>query len=50
MIARIVAPVVLAASSLFSSYDVLPLQLKAPFNDLFDRARTDDSYAVTGSA
>jgi len=49
VIARIVAPVVLAASSLFSSYDVLPLQLKAPFNDLFDRARTDDSYAVTGT-
>jgi len=36
-------------SSLFSSYEVVPLQLKAPFNDLFDRARTDDTYAVAGA-
>ena len=48
MIARIAATV-LAASSFFSTYDVLSLQIKAPFNDLFEHARTDDSYAVTGT-
>jgi hypothetical protein len=36
-------------SSLFSSYEVVPLQLKAPFNHLFDKARTDDNYEVTGT-
>ena len=35
-------------SPLFSTYDVLPLKLEAPFNDLFTRARTNDSYGVTG--
>jgi hypothetical protein len=38
-----------SSPSLFSSYDVLPLQLKAPFNQLFDHARTDDTYVVTGT-
>jgi hypothetical protein len=37
------------SASLFSSYDVVSLQLKAPFNDLIDTARTDDDYAVTGT-
>ena len=37
------------SSSLFSSYEVVPLQLTAPFNDLIDKARTDDEYAVTGT-
>src|SRR6267143_1140331 len=37
------------SASLFSSYDVVSLQLKAPFNDLIDKARTDDEYAVTGT-
>jgi len=36
-------------SSLFSSYEVVPLQLQAPFTDLIDKARTDDDYAVTGT-
>ena len=49
MIARIVAAAVLSASPLFSSYDVVPLELKAPFNDLFDRGRTDAKYAVIGT-
>jgi len=35
-------------AALFSSYDVLPLTLEAPFKDLFEHARTDDTYAVTG--
>src|SRR5688572_21616231 len=33
---------------LFSSYDVVPLQLEAPFKDLFAQARTNEEYAVTG--
>ncbi len=37
-----------ASPTLFSSYDVVALQLEAPFNDLFDHARTDDDYGVTG--
>ncbi len=38
------------SSSLFSSYQVLPLQLKAPFDDLIDKARAkDDDYAVSGT-
>jgi hypothetical protein len=36
-------------NALFSSYDVLPLQLEAPFNDLFAHARVDEEYAVTGT-
>src|SRR5207245_7269026 len=38
-----------SSSALFSSYDVVPLKLEAPFNQLFDHARSDDSYSVTGS-
>ena len=48
MIARLAAAA-LAASSFFSSYDAISLQLKAPFNELFDHARTDATYAVTGT-
>jgi hypothetical protein len=33
---------------LFASYDVLPLTLEAPFNDLFEHARTNAAYAVIG--
>ena len=33
---------------LFASYEVLPLTLEAPFNDLFEHARTTPTYAVTG--
>jgi hypothetical protein len=43
---------VLAAAAvppLFSSYDVLPLRLEAPLNELFEHARTDDSYTVSGT-
>jgi hypothetical protein len=42
----------LAAASvppLFSSYEVLPLQLKAPFNELFERARGDQKFTVAGT-
>jgi hypothetical protein len=37
-------------SPLFSSYEVVALELEAPFNDLFEHARTPASaeYAVTG--
>jgi hypothetical protein len=34
---------------LFASQDVLPLKLEAPFNELFERARTAEDYAVTGT-
>ena len=33
---------------LFASNDALPVTLEAPFNDLFEHARTDPTYAVTG--
>jgi hypothetical protein len=38
-----------AASQLFSSSDPLSLELTAPFNELFENARTDETYAVTGT-
>jgi hypothetical protein len=34
---------------LFSSYEPLVLQIKAPLNDLFDHARTNDHYTVAGT-
>jgi hypothetical protein len=34
---------------LFASDEPVALQLKAPFNDLFDHARTDDDYSVLAS-
>jgi len=37
------------AASLFSSYEVVPIQLKAPLNDLFEHARTDEQYVVIGT-
>jgi len=37
----------LTASPLFSGDDPIPLQLDAPFNDLFEHAR-NEAYAVTG--
>jgi hypothetical protein len=33
---------------LFSTYDILPLKIEAPFNDLFENARSNDAYSVTG--
>ena len=33
-------------AALFSSYDLLTLELKAPFGQLFESARDDDSVAV----
>jgi hypothetical protein len=39
----------LAASALFTSDEPVALQLNAPFNDLFDRARENDAYAVRGT-
>jgi hypothetical protein len=41
----------LSAATLFSTDDPLPLELSAPFNDLFDHARNDTNgeYAVAGS-
>jgi hypothetical protein len=38
----------LSSSPLFASGEPLPLQLDAPFNDLFEHARNDD-YAVSGT-
>jgi hypothetical protein len=35
--------------ALFSSYEVISLQLKAPFNDLFEHARTNEEYVVSGT-
>jgi len=35
--------------ALFSSYELLTLQLKAPFGELFGSARDDDSVAVSGT-
>ena len=49
MVARLLFAAAATASALFSSYDVVSLQLKAPFNELFDHARTDDTYSVTGT-
>jgi len=37
-----------SSTPLFASHDVLPLKLEAPFNDLFEHARTDEAYSVTG--
>jgi hypothetical protein len=36
------------SAPLFASYDVLPLKLEAPFNDLFEHGRTNAEYVVTG--
>jgi hypothetical protein len=49
VLARVVLAAAVAASALFSSFEPLPLELKAPFNDLFEHARTDETYAVTGT-
>jgi hypothetical protein len=38
-----------ASSTLFSSHDVVSLQLKAPFNELFDRGRVDEEFSVAGT-
>jgi len=35
--------------SFFSSHDVLPMTLSAPFDDLFAHARKNPGYSVTGS-
>jgi hypothetical protein len=40
---------VVALVAFFSSYDILPLTLSAPFGDLFAHARTNHDYSVTGS-
>jgi hypothetical protein len=47
--ARLVVAATVAVSSLFSSFDRLTIELKAPFNDLFDHARTDETYGVGGT-
>src|SRR4051794_34726673 len=39
----------LTGPSLFSTHDPLRFQLTAPFAELFENARDDDSYTVTGS-
>jgi hypothetical protein len=46
---RTIVAATIAASALFSSFDAVALKLEAPFNELFDHARTDESYAVTGT-
>ena len=38
-----------ADTPLFSSDDPVDFRLSAPFNELFDRARTDDEYSVAGT-
>jgi hypothetical protein len=48
MLTRLAIVAAASVSALFSSYDVVSLQLEAPFNELFDHARTDDTYRVTG--
>jgi len=47
--ARLVLAAAVAAPALFSSFEPLPLELKAPFNDLFEHARGDESYSVAGT-
>ncbi len=50
MIAHVlVAALAASTPALFSSYDVLEIQLTAPFNELFDRGRRDDRFAVDGT-
>lgn len=50
MLARILIALAAAATvPLFSSYDVVSMQLKAPFNQLFERARTEDDFSVAGT-
>jgi len=50
----VLAPLLFAVAAaalppLFSSYELLELQLRAPLNDLFDHPRTDDTYSVDGT-
>lgn len=50
MLPRVVLAVAAAAAlPLFASPDTIPLELKAPFNELFDRSRSDDKFAVDGT-
>jgi len=49
VLARFTVVAAIAASQLFSSAEPLALDLKAPLNDLFAHARTDDTYAVRGT-
>jgi len=50
VLARFLLAVAAAASvPLFSGYDVVSMQLKAPLNELFDRAREEGDYSVTGT-
>jgi hypothetical protein len=49
VLARLLLIAAASSSALFSSYDVVSLQLKAPFNQLFDRARTDEDFGVAGT-
>jgi hypothetical protein len=48
--ARLLSAAAAAASiAMFSSQDVVQIQLKAPLNELFDNARTDEDYSVDGT-
>src|SRR4051794_916650 len=38
-----------AVTPLFDDVAPVALRLEAPFNELFEHARTDDSYAVSGT-
>jgi hypothetical protein len=50
MFARVVFAIAVAAvPPLFSSYDLLTLQLKAPLNELFEHARKDEKFTVEGT-
>lgn len=45
----LLAATVWISSTLFSSAEPVTFQLTAPFNELFEHARTDESYSVTGT-
>jgi hypothetical protein len=50
MFARLLLAVAASTSpTLFSASEPVRFQLTAPFNELFEHARTDDSYTVTGT-
>ena len=49
MLTRVALALAVAALPLFASHDTVALELKAPFNELFDRSRSDDRFAVDGT-
>jgi hypothetical protein len=50
VVARLLTALLAAATAaLFSSYDLVELELEAPLNQLFERARTEEDFSVDGS-